>query len=528
MQFRLLETKEDKEAFINKFGQDIYDLFIKSKDRLKNNKISTDITWHTKNTSVEEMKNILFALQQKMGNKDMSKVDFSQKQIPGKYNYLGNYNGYEVYEPLDYISSMALGVNTGWCTTGRYTHYGDPNFTPSEEDAKHHFNHYTSQGIRLIYFLDPKTMYGEIAIAIYPKILYANEEVFSADKIIYLKKTNFEIFNAEDSSDYALLEEIPQELQDKLGLVVEYETIFDPAESTTIFENDDWKVMASNEPWEFHGETDTLYVVIDKNDDNGKYRLHFASETFVDAEGMDFTLQYIFKKSKDLEDIFMPIIKKYLNIDDENMKTTSFTIDEFIDLFDDYKPNNRDGVGGEFCQKIIREMYGIDSELYDEVWDWDWASYASPDELAYTIERLDDSNCKPFTKDQLIALLNKDEDEYEELGGEEIVPFEEACDDAIQAVHQAFEEASVQDTVDDIIDDFKYALHDAGFELNKDKVVLAKYADDIIQDYIDYGEDGISQFALDDFDFNEPYYGWNKITDETFADCLKDRLSEYF
>jgi hypothetical protein len=40
---RLYESKEDKERFIAKFGEEIFDLFQKSKQRLKNKNISTDI-----------------------------------------------------------------------------------------------------------------------------------------------------------------------------------------------------------------------------------------------------------------------------------------------------------------------------------------------------------------------------------------------------------------------------------------------------------------------------------------------------
>lgn len=239
---RLEESKQDIQNFIDKFGQDTYDLFIKSKDRLKNNKLSTDITWHTKNTSPEEMNNILSTLQQKVGgNKDLSKTDFSKEQIPGKYNYLGRMGGYDVYEPLDYISSMALGVNTGWCTTGRYGHYGDQNFTPSESHAKEHFDAYTDGGYRLIYLLDPKTHYGEIAIAVYPRTLPVPDDqkfVRSGDKIISFNKTNFEIFNAQDDNDYSLLDSVPESLKEKLGLVIDAEELSDFSKATQINPNE--------------------------------------------------------------------------------------------------------------------------------------------------------------------------------------------------------------------------------------------------------------------------------------------------
>ena len=229
----LLESKQDIENFINKFGQETYDLFIKSKDRLKNNKLSTDLTWHTKNTTPEEMDNMLASLQQKVGgNKDLSKTDFSEKQIPGKYKYFGRMGNYDVYQPLDYISSMALGVNTGWCTTGRYGHYGDPNFKPSREDAKKHWNDYTSKGIKFYYLLDPKTHYGEIAVAKYPKVLDyydANipDVIETKNELIQIDNINFEIFNAKDDNDYSQIDDLPNGFVDKFGLVIDYEIILD-------------------------------------------------------------------------------------------------------------------------------------------------------------------------------------------------------------------------------------------------------------------------------------------------------------
>ena len=47
----LLESKQDINAFIDKFGQDTYDEFKKSSQRLKNNGYSTDIIKYTKDDS---------------------------------------------------------------------------------------------------------------------------------------------------------------------------------------------------------------------------------------------------------------------------------------------------------------------------------------------------------------------------------------------------------------------------------------------------------------------------------------------
>lgn len=209
----LKEAKEDIEKFVNKFGQETYDWFVKSKDRLKNNKISTDILYHVKNTSVEDMQNILHNLQAKIAASDLTKIQ-------GEYKYLGEKDGYKVYQPLDAIASMNLGVGSGWCTTGRYGHYGDANFKPSLKAAKEHWDNYTSRDIKFFYLLDAKTMLAKYAIALYPRVLSVNKVVSD----YYIDKTNFEIYNAEDNLDYTVyfkLEDVLKLLHSELIIKAE-------------------------------------------------------------------------------------------------------------------------------------------------------------------------------------------------------------------------------------------------------------------------------------------------------------------
>ena len=207
----LAESKADQQKFIDKFGKDIFDLFNKSKDRLKNAGISTDILYHVKNTSPEDMKNILNNLRAKVvRNGD----DVDLTKIQGKYNYLGSKDGYDVYEPLDVIASMSLGVGTGWCTTGRYGHAGDLNFKPSYEDAKEHWDDYVSNGTRFFYFL--KNGIGKWALALTP---YESKYVgMFADMNTYIDRCNFELYNQEDTLDYDGLSKIPYDL---VGLELE-------------------------------------------------------------------------------------------------------------------------------------------------------------------------------------------------------------------------------------------------------------------------------------------------------------------
>ena len=205
---KLTESKEDRQKFIDKFGQDMLDLFAKSKDRLKNAGISTDMLWHVKNTSQEDMKNILYNLRAKVVKND-GKADMTK--IQGKYNYLGSKDGYDVYEPLDVVASMSLGVGTGWCTTGMYGHAGNLNFKPDREEAEDHWKGYTSGGRRLFYFL-------QNGIGKYALLLYSRKNAPISgfiDKNTYIKSCNFILFDQYDKMDFSAFSKLPYDLIEK-------------------------------------------------------------------------------------------------------------------------------------------------------------------------------------------------------------------------------------------------------------------------------------------------------------------------
>ena len=182
MRFRLVETiinesKADQENFINKFGKEAFDFFQKYSQRIKNAGISTDIVWHTKNTSIADMQEIVSDLENKVvKDKDTGKTKLNRK-------YIGSGNGYEVWQPLDWETSMNMGDGTGWCITGRYQ---TDEVKPSQ--AKQYFNEYTDRGIKFYFF-----MFGgmaEYCIALYPRVLTASR----------LLKTNFELWDVEDDN----------------------------------------------------------------------------------------------------------------------------------------------------------------------------------------------------------------------------------------------------------------------------------------------------------------------------------------
>lgn len=180
MRFRLvennlIESREDQENFINKFGKEAFDFFQKYSQRLKNAKISTDIVWHTKNTSVDDMKSIISDLEKKIvKDKDTGKTKLNRK-------YIGSGNGYEVWRPLDWETSMNMGDGTGWCITGRYQ---TDEVKPSQ--AKQYFNDYTERNIKFYFFM--KDGEAQYCIALYPRTAYYLDYM----------ESNAEIWNQED------------------------------------------------------------------------------------------------------------------------------------------------------------------------------------------------------------------------------------------------------------------------------------------------------------------------------------------
>ena len=88
-----------KTDFKDKFGEQTFQNFEKAKQRLKNNNMSVDYGQYLK-MSQEEIDNLILSLYD--DEKDAQKkriLKGEDKEIRGKYNYLGEKGGYKIYQP---------------------------------------------------------------------------------------------------------------------------------------------------------------------------------------------------------------------------------------------------------------------------------------------------------------------------------------------------------------------------------------------------------------------------------------------
>lgn len=148
MRFILVEERQaDIDAFNAKFGDNAFSRFNKLKGRLKNNNISVDIVYHTKNTSVDNMNKLLSNAEQRV----VTDTETGETKLNRKLVASNEY--YDVYDVLNWETSMNMGDGTGWCISGRYQTDGE--VKPSQ--AKQYFNEYKEErGITNYLFFMPK------------------------------------------------------------------------------------------------------------------------------------------------------------------------------------------------------------------------------------------------------------------------------------------------------------------------------------------------------------------------------------
>ena len=147
MRFVLVEERQvDIDAFNKKFGDGSFEKFNKLKGRLKNNNVSVDIVYHTKNTSVEDMKQLLSDIENRVVKDKETGETKLNRTLVAENEY------YTVYDVLDWETAMNMGDGTIWCITGRY----DTNGEVKPSQAKQYFNEYKDDGVVAYLFFIPK------------------------------------------------------------------------------------------------------------------------------------------------------------------------------------------------------------------------------------------------------------------------------------------------------------------------------------------------------------------------------------
>lgn len=141
---KLYEAKSDQEAFIKKFGKDYFDLFNKFKGKLQSKNISSDMTWHVKHTSVEDMKEILDNFNNKVVTDDKGKSKLNRKKIFEDSKFV-------VWEILDWETAMNMADGASWCIAGRYQ-----TKEPKPSQAEQYFNDYLKTTYENYYYVIAK------------------------------------------------------------------------------------------------------------------------------------------------------------------------------------------------------------------------------------------------------------------------------------------------------------------------------------------------------------------------------------
>lgn len=202
----ITDSKQDIDNFIDKFGQKSYDTFLKLKDRLKNNGISTDLTWHTKNTTPSDMDTLLNQLQNRVARNGNGTSHNNIKKIYQD-------NRYRVIQVLDWQTAMNLGVNAVWCIGGRYGSGGSLRSEPVPKDAKFYFEKYLNDGnyVAYLYVYDKEYSSNEPLYCICPK---PNEEYDIWDRRDNIKESIPNLYITYNDGNISFSNEKPKDTSD--------------------------------------------------------------------------------------------------------------------------------------------------------------------------------------------------------------------------------------------------------------------------------------------------------------------------
>lgn len=302
----LIEELLDESAkteFIAKFGETMLDRFDKAKQRLKNKKFSTDYGQYL-NMSTGELAALILSLYD--SSKDTQKkrmLSGEYKNIRGNYKYLGEADGFKVYQPLDAQASMDLGIDTGWCTAGRYGHAGHPDYTPDSREAITHFEEYTEEkGAKLFYILDANSLFGVYALEVYPKEIYTNYDFLWNTAGYSVCGANCKLYDFTDNNVPQDFEKLPQGVLDLINKELGYELyikLVDLKKTNGLFINNGGIIV--NHINEFMKDPNLVIpdniLVIDE------YSLSAAPIISVEMSSVEFIDRYAFINSSKLEKV---------------------------------------------------------------------------------------------------------------------------------------------------------------------------------------------------------------------------------
>jgi len=179
-------------------------------------------------------------------------------------------------------------------------------------------------------------------------------------------------------------------------------------------------------------------------------------------------------------------------------------------------------------------------EAFD-CFNYDWSEYSYTD-AGYAVRDLSAATEKRIrdkfgiTKEQLEKVVDQDEEIEKELGIDNVDAIASALSAALA---QGEESGSVSAAENDFEKAINGLLLDGAqlvnnwedpiiIDIPKNAFLSDEWARKILDTDISYGfsQDNLKEALLEDFDFDEPYYGWQDFDQEAFEDTLEFRLDE--
>lgn len=162
----ILEAKADIEKFIAWGGQELYDRFLKQKNRLQGQ--DRDISYWTSTKNPHEPSELDLKLAELEATKTKSELEAEAK---AGAELVAENEVFEVYKINTFAASQKYGKNAQWCISG------SKRWVNSDMQPNHYWDMYTKRdGVRFYFFLrkDGKEKY---AFAMYPN---GNRAVYNA------------------------------------------------------------------------------------------------------------------------------------------------------------------------------------------------------------------------------------------------------------------------------------------------------------------------------------------------------------